>query len=233
MPPRQGFAVQPGGQLAGWREGFVPVRPSKGVVIKAAWSWGAGDQVVAGVAPAEACKVFGKLGDALGSYRPDIELIWWFNYDTLKDISGAAEVFGQDIWELMRRHDKLFVTSNLSERHNFECVVGDARVEIILPDTNGDYVPGIRAAQAEEDDAVLLLGRVNLKINGHGAPVKVESFSAAVEGDTLDSLRHEGFDDNDFSQLDIPPCAASQYGTGLAGRCPVRRPQLRRRCPSA
>ena len=83
MPPRQeGFAVQPGGQLqAGWREGFAPVRPSKGVVIKAAWSWGAGDQFVAGVAPAEACKVFGKLGDALGSYRPDIELIWWFNYD--------------------------------------------------------------------------------------------------------------------------------------------------------
>ena len=114
------------------------------------------------MAPAEACKVFGKLGDALGSYRPDIELIWWFNYDTLKDISGAAEVFGKDIWELMRRHDKLFVTSNLSERHNFECVVGDARVEIILPDTNGDYVPGIRAAQAEEDDAVLLLGMVCL-----------------------------------------------------------------------
>ena len=62
MPPRQGFAIQPGGQLAGWREGFAPVRPSKGVVIKAAWSWGAGDKVVAGVAPAEACKVFGKLG---------------------------------------------------------------------------------------------------------------------------------------------------------------------------
>ena len=86
MPPRQGFAVQPGGQLAGWREGFAPVRPSKGVVIKAAWSWGAGDKVVAGVAPAEACTVFGKLGDALGCHRPDIELIWWFNYDTLKDI---------------------------------------------------------------------------------------------------------------------------------------------------
>jgi hypothetical protein len=113
--------------------------------------------VVAGVAPAEACKVFGKLGDALGSYRPDIELIWWFNHDTLKDISGAAEVFGHEIWELMGRHDNVFVTSNLGERHNFECVVGDARVEIIFcPDRNGDYMPGIRAAQAEEEDAVLL-----------------------------------------------------------------------------
>ena len=55
-------------------------------MIKAAWSWGAGDKVVAGVAPAEAYTVFGKLGDALGCHRPDIELIWWFNYDTLKDI---------------------------------------------------------------------------------------------------------------------------------------------------
>ena len=53
----------------------------------------------------------------------------------------------------MRRHDNLFVTSNLSERHNFECVVGDARVEIIFPYTNGDYMPGIRAAQAEEEGA--------------------------------------------------------------------------------
>ena len=61
--------------------------------------------------------------------------------------------------ELIRRHDNLFVTSSLSERHNFECVVGDARVEIIFPDTNGDYVPGIRAAQAEEEGAVLLLGK--------------------------------------------------------------------------
>jgi hypothetical protein len=63
------------------------------------------------------------------------------------------------VGELIRRHDNLFVTSSLSERHNFECVVGDARVEIIFPDTNGDYVPGIRAAQAEEEGAVLLLGK--------------------------------------------------------------------------
>ena len=45
-------------------------------------------------------------------------------------------------------------------------------------------MPGIRAAQAEEEGAVLLLGKVDLKIDGRGAPVKVESFAVAVEGDT-------------------------------------------------
>ena len=115
---------------------------------------GRGTNLMAGVAPAEACKVFGKQGDALGAYRPDIELIWWFNYDTLKDISGAADAFGEEVWELMQRCSQVYVTSNLSERHNFECVVGDARVVIIFPDADIDEYMAVD----RREDVVLLVG---------------------------------------------------------------------------
>ena len=113
------------------------------------------------MAPAEACKVFGKLGDALGSYRPDIELIWWFNHDTLKDISGAAEVFGHKIWgsscgaTTMSSSPPTWASGTILSASSATRAWRSSGDHLPRHERR-DYMPGIRAAQAEEEDAVLL-----------------------------------------------------------------------------
>ena len=220
LPARAGFAPLSTGSHTGFSVASERVRPGPNVFGAFAWSWGAikDGTFMAGKDAARLAAVFGWSQDPHGDYRMNVEVIWTFRYDTLRNIPDAEEVLGPKVWNVLRQYpDLVIVESNLGTVEEFSAYAGDVAIIMLHPDAEGEYdVPNIlqNVKHRRGTRVCLMIGTITLKFKRNTTPVKVTSFRPVSGDDTLDKTLHEKFGSTAAvaDAADIPPCAADGYG---------------------
>ena len=187
-------------------------RPGTNVFVFGAWSQGAGANFTSGELPARLAGIVMNPGDPLGRYRSYSLVIWSYNGLTLQHIPGYEDHVPEDLREILLRESDVIVESNLALEADAECITDSCEIIPLKRNANGVFDLAEARAKATSKRFQLHAGTVDLDLLGGKKPKKVRGFREWTSDDTLTSMLHPKFTENDFDSPQPPPRGSDTYG---------------------